>query len=383
DMARDDGDLRAAREAVDRPGFAPPRLFDPPSAASPVASLDLDQLPKLAEKELRARMGFLRGARLFQTLAQQELELLARLSQDEVYADQAVLGRQGEGSDGLYVVVEGHLARRRNDETYAFLAAGDVVGELAVLDGNPWSADVVAHGEVRILRIGRDRLLSLIDARPALARTLLSILSSRMRQRSSRQDKVNQLIHAYRVRGHLQASLDPLGRERPPVPELNLGTWDLSEDDYDALFSATALGGNRGIMTLRQIVDVLEATYCGSIGVQYMHIDDLGKKRWLSDRLEDTSFHRHLSRDEQVRILTKLTDAEIFEQFIHEKFRYAKRFSLEGAETLIPLVDLATLEAARQGVDEVVIGMAHRGRLNVLVNIMGKSPADVFAEFRD
>ncbi|MEM1178032.1 MAG: 2-oxoglutarate dehydrogenase E1 component [Acidobacteriota bacterium] len=383
EMARNDGDLRAARAAVDGPGFAPPRLFDPPSASSPVAQLDLDQLPKLPEKELRQRMDFLQQARLFNTLDAVELELLARLSEDKTYRDQEVLGRQGVGSDGLYVVVDGNLARRRNDETYAFLREGEVVGELAVLDGNPWSADVVAHGDVRILSIGRDRLLSLIDARPALARTLLAILSSRMRQRSSRQDKVNQLIHAYRVRGHLQAALDPLGRERPPVPELSLGTWDLSEEDNDALFSATALGGNRGIMTLRQIVDVLESTYCGAIGVQYMHIDDLAKKRWLSDRLEDTRHHRELSRDEQVRILTKLTDAEAFEQFIHEKFRYAKRFSLEGAETLIPLVDLATVEAARQGVNEVVIGMAHRGRLNVLVNIMGKSPAEVFAEFRD
>ncbi|MEM8995434.1 MAG: hypothetical protein AAGF23_11660, partial [Acidobacteriota bacterium] len=115
DMARDDGDLRAAQAAVDGPGFAPPRLFDPPSAASPVASLDPDQLPTVPERELRARMGFLQGARLFHTLDPVELELLARLSQDEVYADQAVLGRQGDGSDGLYVVVEGHLARRRND----------------------------------------------------------------------------------------------------------------------------------------------------------------------------------------------------------------------------------------------------------------------------
>ncbi|MEM6794572.1 MAG: 2-oxoglutarate dehydrogenase E1 component, partial [Acidobacteriota bacterium] len=277
----------------------------------------------------------------------------------------------------------GHLERRRGGDTYTTLRSGEVVGELAVLDGKAWSADVVAHGEVRILQIERDRLLALIDARPALARTLLSVLSSRMRLRSSRQDKVNQLIHAYRVRGHLRASLDPLERERPPVPELSLENWDLSSKDSDALFSATALGGNRGIMTLGQIIDVLDATYCGSVGVQYMHIDDLEKKQWLMDNLEDKRHHRQLEREEKVRILTKLTDAEIFEQFIHEEFRYAKRFSLEGAETLIPLLDLALEEAAAQGVHEVVIGMAHRGRLNVLVNLMGKSPAAVFREFQD
>ncbi|MCG8454835.1 MAG: thiamine pyrophosphate-dependent enzyme, partial [Holophagales bacterium] len=384
-VASEDGDRRAARIAVDGPGFVPSSIFDPPSdaAAAHRPALDIAALPSLPPAELAARVGFLQGVRLFQTLGRNELELLARLAVEDTVADGTVLGKQGEPSDHLYIVVEGNLLRRRNGDVYATLGKGDMVGELAVIDGNPWSADVVVSHSAHLLQIERDGLFSLLETQPVLAKTLLAILSSRMRNRSSRQDKVNQLIHAYRVRGHLEASLDPLGRDRPDVAELTLGHWGLGEDDHDALFSATALGGNRGIMPLKQILDVLRATYCGSVGVQFMHIDDQRKKAWLLERLEGSRHQRQLQREEQVRILTKLTDAELFEQFIHNEFRYAKRFSLEGAETLIPLLDLALEEAGGQGVREVVIGMAHRGRLNVLVNIMGKNAAEVFREFRD
>ena len=199
---------------------------------------------------------------------------------------------------------------------------------------------------------------------------------------ASRQEMVNRLIHAYRVRGHLKAALDPLGRPHTSNPELELGHWGLSENDLDSLFSTTAIAGATAL-TLRQVLELLEDTYCRSIGVQFMHIDDVRAKNWLIERLEDPKKHRHLNREEKLRILTKLTDAELFEQFIHKKFLGAKRFSLEGAETLIPLVDLALEEAGAQGVEEVVLGMAHRGRLNVLVNIMGKSPREVFREFSD
>ncbi|MCP4659380.1 MAG: 2-oxoglutarate dehydrogenase E1 component, partial [bacterium] len=257
-----------------------------------------------------------------------------------------------------------------------------MVGELAVLDAQVPSPDVKAHGEVRVLRVARADLVALIERRPVLARGLILTLSQRLQERSSRQDKVNQLIHAYRVRGHLRAALDPLGRPRDSNQELDPEHYGLSEKDLGSLFSSTAIPGTT-VLTLREILTLLEKTYCGSIGVQFMHIDDLRAKRWLLTHLEDAQTHRPLRRDEQLRILTKLTDAEIFEQFIHRKFLGAKRFSLEGAETLIPLLDLTLDEAGCQGVREVVVGMAHRGRLNVLVNVMNKSAREVFREFAD
>ena len=197
-----------------------------------------------------------------------------------------------------------------------------------------------------------------------------------------RQDRVDQLVRAYRVRGHSLAELDPLGRPRPQHPELELAYYGLTEEDLDRPFSARTLGGP-SVRTLREIIDHLRATYCRSIGVQYMHIDDVTIKMWLQDAMEDTQNRRQLSRDEQLRILTSLTDAEIFEQFIQKKFLGAKRFSLEGGESLIPLLDQAIEESGRFGVEEIVIGMAHRGRLNVLANIMGKSARLIFREFED
>ncbi len=136
-------------------------------------------------------------------------------------------------------------------------------------------------------------------------------------------------------------------------------------------------------LELREILAILEAAYCGSIGVQFMHIDVSKKKQWLTARFEDPGARRPLGHDEQKRILGKLTAAELFEQFVHRKFVGKKRFSLEGGETLIPLLDLALEEAAAQGVDETIVGMAHRGRLNVLVNIVGKPLEEVFYEFQD
>ncbi len=135
--------------------------------------------------------------------------------------------------------------------------------------------------------------------------------------------------------------------------------------------------------TLREIVALLQETYCRYIGVQFMHIDDLNVRHWLQERMEGTANRVKLSRREQFRILTRLTDAAIFETFIQKKFLGAKSFSLEGAESLIPLLDLAINTAGEQGIDEIVIGMAHRGRLNVLANIIGKSPREIFREFED
>ena len=131
------------------------------------------------------------------------------------------------------------------------------------------------------------------------------------------------------------------------------------------------------------MIDSLKNTYTRSIGAQFMHIDDLEVRKWLQERMERTENRLELSHGEQVRILTKLTDAVMFEEFIQKKFIGAKSFSLEGSESLIPLLDLAIEKAGEEGVKEIVLGMAHRGRLNVLANIMGKNPRAIFREFED
>ncbi|MBT9556239.1 MAG: 2-oxoglutarate dehydrogenase E1 component, partial [Myxococcales bacterium] len=197
-----------------------------------------------------------------------------------------------------------------------------------------------------------------------------------------RQDKVDQLIRAYRVRGHMLASLDPLSIPRKNHPELELEHYDLGEADMDFTYSSRTIAGENK-MTLRRIMERLRSTYCREIGVQFMHIDDIRMKNWLQDRMERSENRVQLDRSEQVRILTKLTDAEIFEDFLQKKFLGAKRFSLEGGETLIPLLDSLIGLTSEKGVEQIVIGMAHRGRLNVLSNIMGKNPRDIFREFAD
>lgn len=196
------------------------------------------------------------------------------------------------------------------------------------------------------------------------------------------QDRADQLVRAYRVRGHLVADLDPLGRPRPPQVELDPAFYGFTEADMDRVFSTRTIYPHEAL-SLRAILEHLRNTYCRSIGVQFMHIDDLGLKTWLQERMEGTENRCVLTRAEQVRILTRLTDAVLFEEFIQKKYLGAKSFSLEGAETLIPLLDLAIERAGEQHVDEVVIGMAHRGRLNVLANILGKSPRRIFQEFED
>jgi 2-oxoglutarate dehydrogenase E1 component len=197
-----------------------------------------------------------------------------------------------------------------------------------------------------------------------------------------RQDQVDALVRAYRVRGHMMAKIDPLGLPRPSQPELDPEFYGLSGGDLDRKFSSRTIFGAR-VLTLREILTRLRNTYCRSIGVQFMHIDDLRVKNWLQDRMEGSENRIQLTRAEQLRIFTKLTDASIFEEFIQKKFVGAKSFSLEGSESLIPLLAFAFDRAAEHGVDEVVLGMAHRGRLNVLANIMGKSPREIFREFED
>ena len=196
------------------------------------------------------------------------------------------------------------------------------------------------------------------------------------------QDRVDQLIRSFRVRGHMVANIDPLGIPRPPQSELEADYYGFTEADMDRPFSTDTMHGP-DVLTLRGILARLRNTYCRSIGVQFMHIDELGVRQWLQDRMEGTENRLTLTRAEQLRILKRLTNATIFEEFIQKRFLGTKSFSLEGAESLIPLLDLMIEKGGEQGIREIVLGMAHRGRLNVLANIMGKSPQEIFREIAD
>jgi 2-oxoglutarate dehydrogenase E1 component len=196
------------------------------------------------------------------------------------------------------------------------------------------------------------------------------------------QDRLYMLIRVYRVRGHRIARIDPLGRIPPMPKELQPEFFGFTEADMNLPVHSETYQYD-GTLTLGQMLQRLRNTYCRSIGVQYMHIDDLSVRRWLQRRMETTQNHIELTREEQLRILTRLTDAVTFEEFIRKKFVGAKTFSLEGSESLIPLLDLALEKAGEQGVEQVVMGMAHRGRLNVLANIIGKSARQIFREFAD
>jgi len=194
---------------------------------------------------------------------------------------------------------------------------------------------------------------------------------------------VQSLIAAYRVLGAHWADLDPLKRqERPKIPELEPAFYDLTESDMDITFSATNTYFSAAEhMTLREILQALRETYCGSIGAEYMHATDPTEKRWWQQRLEGIRSRPTYSAEQKKHILGRLTAAEGLERYLHTKFVGQKRFSLEGGESFIVSMDELIKRAGTKGVQEVVIGMAHRGRLNVLVNTLGKMPKDLFAEF--
>jgi 2-oxoglutarate dehydrogenase E1 component len=196
-----------------------------------------------------------------------------------------------------------------------------------------------------------------------------------------KQAGVLRMINAYRVRGHQRAKLDPLGlSERPKVPDLDLSFHGLDESDLNTTFHSGTLAGPER-MTLADILSVCRATYTQTVGVEYMHITDTTQRQWLQQRLEGTAGRFGLSDQEKIRALQKLSAAESMEKYLHSKYVGQKRFSLEGAESMIALFDTLISHSGSQGVKEMVIGMAHRGRLNVLVNVLGKSPGELFAEF--
>ncbi|MEM9368957.1 MAG: thiamine pyrophosphate-dependent enzyme, partial [Planctomycetota bacterium] len=196
------------------------------------------------------------------------------------------------------------------------------------------------------------------------------------------QDRVDQLVREYRVRGHLVAQLDPLGLFKHQCPELSPTSHGLSDHDLARPFDSSILENVSG-GTLDAILQKLQSTYCRSIGAQFMHIDNRNIRDWLQKRMETTENRLDLSYEVQRRIYTRLADASIFEEFVRRKFVGAKTFSLEGAESLIPLLDLALEKAGQHRVKEVVMGMAHRGRLNVMANILKKRAMNIFWSFDD
>ncbi|GAA2827536.1 multifunctional oxoglutarate decarboxylase/oxoglutarate dehydrogenase thiamine pyrophosphate-binding subunit/dihydrolipoyllysine-residue succinyltransferase subunit [Kribbella solani] len=196
----------------------------------------------------------------------------------------------------------------------------------------------------------------------------------------SKQARILELIHAFRVRGHIMADTDPLEYKQRSHPDLDVATHGLTLWDLDREFATGSFGGgDRRFMKLREILGILRDSYCRTTGIEYMHIQDPEQRKWLQERIERP--HTKPPREEQLRILAKLNEAEAFETFLQTKYVGQRRFSLEGAETTIPLLDELCEEAAGAGLDEVAIGMAHRGRLNVLANIVGKSYGQIFREF--
>jgi 2-oxoglutarate dehydrogenase E1 component len=192
------------------------------------------------------------------------------------------------------------------------------------------------------------------------------------------------LVNAHRVRGHMAAHLDPLEVQAPtPHPELEPGTYQFGAVDLDALVPTGDFRGAPSTLPLRELMRRLRATYCRTIGVEFHHISDPQRRNWLQDRMEPSLNETPWDRDTRAHMLRRITQAEVLERFIDTKYVGTKRFSVEGGETVIALLDQALENAGRLGVVEVVLGMAHRGRLNTLCHVLGKPAADIFAEFED
>ncbi|MBQ0921873.1 2-oxoglutarate dehydrogenase E1 component [Hydrogenophaga aromaticivorans] len=193
---------------------------------------------------------------------------------------------------------------------------------------------------------------------------------------------VQQLIAAYRNVGSRWADLDPLKRtERDNIPELDPAFYGFSDADFETVFNTSNTFFGKEVMSLRDLLNALRETYCASVGAEYMYISDQTQKRWWQEKLEAIRSKPAFNAEKKKAILDRLTAAEGLERFLHTKYVGQKRFSLEGGESFIAAMDEVIQQAGAQGVQEIVIGMAHRGRLNVLVNILGKMPKDLFAEF--
>ncbi len=201
-------------------------------------------------------------------------------------------------------------------------------------------------------------------------------------QTADRYARVLRLIHFYRARGHRIANTDPLGEHSTYFPELDPAHYGLGHEDMESGFITGDLPGG-GVQTLSEILARLRKTYCGTIGAEYTHVQDPGRKGWLQERMEKTRNVPLVEDEERLRIFDQLSRAELFETFIHTRFMGQKRFSLEGAEAAVPMLDAAIRQAPSLGIREIVLGMSHRGRLNVLGNVLGKPYEAIFAEFQD
>ncbi|TVQ30890.1 MAG: 2-oxoglutarate dehydrogenase E1 component [Phycisphaeraceae bacterium] len=208
----------------------------------------------------------------------------------------------------------------------------------------------------------------------------------RAAQASPSQLGVASLIRSFREMGHMAANVDPLGREREGPAELTPPAHGLSDEDLEQAFEVGDLGsagegGSGRTMTLREILTLLDETYCESVGVEFMHIQNASERSWIAERMEGSRSRPTMSRSQRVHLLYQLHRAELFETFLHKRYVGQKRFSLEGGESLIPLLDRVVEGAADLGVEEIVFGMPHRGRLNVLNNTLGKTYEQIFTEF--
>jgi 2-oxoglutarate dehydrogenase E1 component len=200
-------------------------------------------------------------------------------------------------------------------------------------------------------------------------------------QLALKQSGVQSLIYRYRDIGHLLACTDPLSPCKTGQPLLDLETFNLEPGDLDRIFHTRRF--MKSSATLREILDVMQETYCRSIGVEFMHIQEPAERQWFIDRMEPSRNRTDFTRQEKFAILGKLLEAGLFEAFLHRRFVGHKRFSLEGGEALIPLLDFLVRDAAKEGVSDIILGMSHRGRLNVLANIFRKPYENIFAEFED
>ncbi len=226
------------------------------------------------------------------------------------------------------------------------------------------------------------KLSDVRDEFRTLAKNKLKQTGTGSASADQKQVKVLQLINAYRFRGHQHANLDPLGLwKQDNVPDLSLDFHGLTKDDLEREFNVGSLAVGSETMKLKDIHSALESIYCGSVGAEYMHIVSTEEKRWIQQRLEGVRGQPKFSKDQQVKILRELISADGLEKYLGSKFPGAKRFSLEGGDSLVPLLKALITRSGEQGAKEVVIGMAHRGRLNVLVNVLGKKPQDLFDEF--
>ncbi len=206
------------------------------------------------------------------------------------------------------------------------------------------------------------------------------ISKSEMNHRQEKSTHVMSLINSFRVRGHLLANINPFGISSYSYPELDMSYYGLNIWDLERTFPAVD-SWDKEQMTLREILELMRDTYCGTIGVEFMHIQDIIKKNWIKNTLESSRNSLKFEKEERKNILRKLIHAETFEDFLHKKFIGQKRFSLEGAESLIVMIDQLLQDSANSNTEQAVLGMAHRGRLNVLVNNAGKSVKTIFNEF--